>query len=231
MHKVAAVYTITRNRLDYTKRAFDTLRRKAGIEYDHYVFDNGSTDGTVKWLQEQDDIILLSNSVNIGQHVAANELLRRIRENKELYDYILRFDNDCFVRSKRLLSRLIDVSKKLQDTAILSPHVTGLNWQPDRFAEQKVDDYKLGFSEILGGIFRLHPAKLIEGFSFDVRQPMGFGEAAQVAKHCLEKKIAMIYIENLFVSHGESTQIQEQKVPEYFNAHVCLQRYPYVPAI
>ena len=226
-----AVYTITHNRLDYTKRAFDTLRRKAGVEYNHYVFDNGSTDGTVNWLQEQDDITLLCNDQNIGQHAAANELLRRIREAKESYDYILRFDNDCFMRSKRLLSRLIEVSKQLQDAAILSPYVTGLNWQPDRFAEQKVDGYKLGFSEILGGIFRLHPAKLLDSFSFDVRQPMGFGEAAQIAKHCVNKKIAMVYVENLFVSHGESTQIQEQKTPEYFDAHVCLQRYPYVPAI
>jgi glycosyltransferase involved in cell wall biosynthesis len=198
------------------------------------VWDSGSTDGTYEWLRDHDYKVMRSEA-NVGQHIAANELLRRIREDG--YDYIVRFDNDCFVKSKRILSRLIEVSGLLKDSAIISPHVIGLNWQPERFGTRDLEDYKLGFSEILGGICRFHPAALIKSFNFDIRHPLGFGEAAQLARFCRKdntepgKAIGMVYVENLFVSHGGSTKQQEQADPDYFNIHPILQRYPYVPPL
>ena len=225
-----AVYTVTHNRLEYTKKAFASLRKKAGCEYDHYVFDNGSTDGTTEWLHEQDDIILLYNSKNVGQHVAANELLRTIREKGD-YTHVLRFDNDCFIESDDLLKQLLDASEWLDNKAIISPHVNGLDWNPDRFGEKKTDKYNIGFVDIIGGICRLHPLDVIKDFWFDVRQPLGFGEASQIARFCQKNVVALIYIENLFVNHGKSTQDQIKDAPDYFVSHACLQRYPYVPPL
>ena len=53
MNKIA-VYTLTRDRIEYTKECFAMLESKAGIEYDHYIVDNGSQDGTVEWLKENE---------------------------------------------------------------------------------------------------------------------------------------------------------------------------------
>src|SRR3990172_2992304 len=116
-----AVYTITRNRLDYTKRAFESLARKAGIEYSHYVYDNASTDGTLHYLGTQPVTTIVSDH-NVGQQVAANALLDEIEAHDPSYDYIVRFDNDCFVESNRVLKGLVVASKRFADTAILSPH-------------------------------------------------------------------------------------------------------------
>lgn len=222
-----AVYTITRNRLDYTKQAFSSLERKAGHPYDHYIWDNGSTDGTYEWLKDHDYTVLHSEA-NVGQNVAANELLRTIRE-KGGYTHILRFDNDCFIESDNLLAELIEACGLLENKAVVSPRVEGLNWNPDRFATKDLGKHEAGFVDIIGGICRLHPTILIDGFWFDVRQPMGFGEASQVARWCQKKVIALAYIETLVVNHGVSTKEQIEKDPHYFKEHACLQRYPYVP--
>jgi len=227
-----AVYTLTRNRLDYTKRALASLEKHAGMKYDHYFWDNGSDDGTYDWLKEHDYNVIYSED-NKGQQIAANELLRRIKEVTPAYDYILRFDNDCFVMTKDILKRMVKCSKSLKDRAFISPRIVGLKFQPERFAEKTVGKLKLGFVEILGGICRLHPTKLLNNFHFDVRRPMGIGEAEQIAKFAASRKpvIPMVYIENVFVNHGESTEDQEAKNPDYFRNHVIYQCWPYVPRL
>ena len=48
-----AVLTLTRDRLEYTQHCFETLRQNAGCDYDHYVLDQGSEDGTRVALAER----------------------------------------------------------------------------------------------------------------------------------------------------------------------------------
>lgn len=45
-----AVYTLTRDRIEYTQRSFAALRENAGCEFVHVIVDNGSEDGTVDWI-------------------------------------------------------------------------------------------------------------------------------------------------------------------------------------
>jgi glycosyltransferase involved in cell wall biosynthesis len=226
-----AIYTITRDRLDYTKQMFSSLKSNAGMDHDHYVWDNGSSDGTKLWLQSQKLASVVYSPHNVGQQVAANSMLEQIRAQD--YTHVIRMDNDCFVRSDKLLPRILECSSLLDDKAILSPRVLGLKWQPPRFAEKRVGKYDLGFVEILGGICRLHPIGLLEGFTFDVRRPMGLGEADQMCTWAQTHRppIAMAYVENLFVTHGESTEKQEKANPAYFEEHAVLQSWPYVPAV
>ena len=47
-----AIYTLTRDRLLYTKQTFVSLWEHAGYPFDHFIVDNGSTDGTPEWLTE-----------------------------------------------------------------------------------------------------------------------------------------------------------------------------------
>lgn len=224
-----AVYTITRDRLDYTKKSFDSLATKAGTTYDHYVWDNGSTDGTADWLRDQDGLRVYGGDLNVGQHVAANVMLKEIRAKS--YDYIVRFDNDCYIRTKRILSRMVEASRVLEDKTILSPDIIGLKHPVERFAYKDEGKYNFGFVEILGGICRLHPTKLWGDFTFDVRHPMGIGDASQVSKWAVANNVPMAYVENLKVTHGKSTRDQERDIPDYFNDHYSLQRYPYVPVL
>ena len=48
-----AVYTLTMDRLDYTKQMYKALNKLAGLAFDWYVIDQGSKDGTQEWLKSQ----------------------------------------------------------------------------------------------------------------------------------------------------------------------------------
>ena len=128
-----AIYTLTRDRLEYTKHCFDTLRDKAGMDYDHYIADNGSTDGTAQWLQENEirfkKVILLPE--NVGISVGSNMMLDEIFKSE--YDIIVKMDNDCEVWTKNILkhvSQLVAAMKETKMQMILSPRVEGINKQP-----------------------------------------------------------------------------------------------------
>jgi hypothetical protein len=206
-----AVYSIVRGRPELTEQSFQSLRDRAGVDYDHLIHDN--------------------TEYNVGLQVASNMMLDDMR--REGYDYIVRFDNDIMVESDNILRELVAVCKAMNNRATLSPHVKGLIHQPERFGNTTIAGHKLGFVEIIGGTLRLTPTDTLKGFSWDVRHPMGVGETAYVCKW-LKKQVPinpMAYVEDLFVTHGESTDKQMKDDPVYFNEHACLQRYPYVPPL
>ena len=48
MSKKVAAITITYNRLELTKRTWESFNAKTGVDF-HLFVDNGSTDGTEEW--------------------------------------------------------------------------------------------------------------------------------------------------------------------------------------
>ena len=88
-----AVLTLTRDRLDYTQHCFATLHEFAGCDFDHYVLDQGSQDGTEAWLQETDAEVVALDT-NLGIACGLNLLLDE-SVNPADYDVIVKFDNDC----------------------------------------------------------------------------------------------------------------------------------------
>jgi hypothetical protein len=204
-----AVYSIVRGRPEITEQSFQSLRDHAGLPYDHLIHDN--------------------TEHNIGLQVASNMMLDDMR--REGYDYIVRFDNDIMVESDNILRELVSVCKGLKNKATLSPYCKGLTHQPERFGDVEIAGHKLSFVEIIGGTLRLTPTATLEGFSWDVRHPMGVGETMYICKWLKKQMLPMAYVEDLFVNHGESTDKQIEDDPVYFNEHACLQRYPYVPPL
>jgi len=205
-----AVYSIVRGRPEMTKQSFQSLRDKAGMSFEHIIHDNSKH--------------------NIGLQAASNKVLELCR--REGYEYMVRFDNDIIVESDDILAKLVDCCKKLENRIMLSPHVKGIVHQPERFGNVEIEGgYDVAFVEMIGGTLRLIPTKLLDTFYWDVRHPMGIAETAYLCKWLKDQKpaIPMAYIENLFVSHGESTHKQIANAPVYFAEHTCFQRYPYVP--
>ena len=95
MTLAVAVLSVTRDRIDYTKHCFAKLHEHAGVAFDHFVFDNGSEDGTQEWLvEEYDPAMFILSPENIGRCKALNQLLDETAEMDD-YDVIVEFDNDC----------------------------------------------------------------------------------------------------------------------------------------
>jgi len=146
-----AVYTLTRDRLEYTKHCFETLMANAGLPYDHFVVDNGSTDGTPQWLRENESsfkhITLLPE--NIGISKASNLMLDEIMKGG--YDLIIKMDNDCEVLSDNILRDVVEIYWQIlnpRDQMILSPRVMGINKQPHRVKSINILSYTIAWKNL-----------------------------------------------------------------------------------
>lgn len=171
-----AVLSLTRDRLDYTKRNFALLRENAGCPFDLYVFDNGSIDGTGNWLMDEDDAGRLYarwSPDNIGICSALNRLLDSA--GAENYDVVVRFDNDCEVRQPGTLKKVCEVALKYD--MIVAPKVLGLRNPPAVREEIDVGGDTIEVTGILGGVFMAIPAHLFtDGFRYDEGSPLWGGD-------------------------------------------------------
>jgi len=70
---LTSVVMLTWNELPYTQRCLASLRRHTRLPIELIVVDNGSTDGTVAWLESQPDLHLIVNPSNLGFPKAANQ--------------------------------------------------------------------------------------------------------------------------------------------------------------
>lgn len=237
-----AVYSITRNLLALTQRSFSTLRRFAGVPFDHYVADNGSKDGTQDWLVDEMEAgriksIYLSKE-NLGQNIAANILLD-FMENPG-YEWIMRWDPDAIARSRRFMRKMVRVAERLVkagDPCLVSPKITKLKKPPE--AVYRGNDLHDGNGKrvlyevvnILGGICRLHPSTFFadedrDQWRFNQYGARGFGEALEVADRCDDLKWGMVRLLGVEVEHAHGEDGQEKRWPESFTfEHRGINRY------
>ena len=126
-----AIYTLTRDRLAYSKRCFRSLWQNAGYPVDHFVIDNGSADGTDEWLANNRNrfALVCLCPTNIGISRASNLALDIIGDN---YDLIVKMDNDCEIVTANLVAEMVKVFRDAPRPMMLSPRVEGINRQPKR---------------------------------------------------------------------------------------------------
>ncbi len=97
---------ISWNRADDLKRAIESLRRQAYANLEIIIIDNGSTDDSLPWLRQQEDIQLIENTSNVGACRARNQGIRRARG-----EYVLFMDSDAVLVTPGAIERLVDCMK------------------------------------------------------------------------------------------------------------------------
>ena len=222
-----AIYSLTRDRLAYTQACFASLHENAGMPFDHYVFDNGSTDGTVQWLEDEvnnwsnDDIRLCVSMLpfNAGISKASNSLLHDILHGD--YSLIIKADNDAFVRTPNILPQICEVAQAAGENWILSPRVSGLNKQPVRHRTVQIAGHPVGVTPIVGGLFHVVPAavyrRYMDAGGYPENLPLAKGQDDHLCHWFKTTQRGQCgYIEDLEVEHYESTDGQAQRYPEYF---------------
>lgn len=215
------VYSLTMNRLDYTKQSFHSLFTKSGYDFDLVVVDNGSTDGTKEWLQELipsgycKKITIINNSDNKGISIASNQAVEAIKE----YDVICKFDNDCICLTPDCIKAMVDVYNSNHLIA-LSPYVEGLKDNPGgatRVEYGKIKDYFLGLTKHLGGIFHFVNAKAYEGWKWDESSSLHGMQDLEFSNYLNSKGYINAYLESYKVNHGPTgTQGQYKDYKHYF---------------
>jgi GT2 family glycosyltransferase len=83
VYKVNPVLILTHNNLELTKRCVDSVRNQ-DIASVVYVVDNGSTDGTARWLKD-DNAVWSLHPMNMGVSFGWNDGLGRIFSTDQVY--------------------------------------------------------------------------------------------------------------------------------------------------
>jgi GT2 family glycosyltransferase len=210
-----AVLTLTRDRLAYTQHCIDTLRTNAGCHYHHYVFDQGSDDGTREWLVSEFKAdrfhkVLLSKK-NIGINRGINKLLDELDDD---YDVVVKIDNDCEVTVPFTLG---DVADLVNDGyAILSPQVLGLNNPPSPVGRFEINATPILEMTHVGGIFLAAPGWIYNTYRHRPDAPLYGSDDGDVCVWFRQHGGRVGYVENLTVNHYETTNGQHARYPEYF---------------
>lgn len=219
-----AVLSLTRDRLEYTQHCFAKLDEFAGCAFDHYVLDQGSTDGTQDWLFKE---YLPGPNLrwaecrpeNIGIHAGMNSLLKKIDElvdeGMEPYDVIVKFDNDCELTQENTLRDVCALA--MEGDCFLSPRILGLNNPPQATRKLRIGDEVILDIPQIGGIFLAAPAWVYDHFRYSQNAPLWGGDDVEICAWFRRLYGGTCgYVERLEAWHYEGTSGQHDRFPDYF---------------
>ncbi|MDQ5910581.1 MAG: hypothetical protein QG599_2678 [Pseudomonadota bacterium] len=113
---MTAIIILTWNGLDYTRRCLETLQPSVDPQrYRVVVADNGSTDGTLAWLAEQDWIEVVDNGANLGFVRGNNAAIRQLPDDCD----IVLLNNDIEIIQLDWLDRLQDTAYAADDIGVV----------------------------------------------------------------------------------------------------------------
>ena len=215
-----AVLSLTRDRLDYTRHCFQTLREFAGCDFDHYVLDQGSQDGTSEWLINEwlvgEGQRLVRHDENIGVCRGLNELLK-IAFYQDDYDVIVKFDNDCELTQPNTLRDVCDLANT---GVILSPRILGLRNPPRPMRQLAIGDEVILDIPQIGGIFMAVPAWAYDDFKYNETNPLYGNDDVDLCRWWRSQGGTCGYVKRLEAWHYRSTDGQHEDYPGYFERRV-----------
>lgn len=205
-----AVLSLTRDRLAYTQHCFDRLHDYAGIHFHHYVFDNGSQDGSYDWLaHEYKPDYLIASEHNIGISKAMNRLLDLTGEND--YDAIVKFDNDCELATVGALKDCARFVLEHPDW-LISPRIEGLLGPPGTTEVIDFPEGRVLRKGQIGGIFLAANADIYTSFRYDENNPTWGMDDVQISGYAPN----VGYLDGHVANHYLTTAGQHADMPDYF---------------
>jgi len=209
-----AVFTLTMSRLEYTQIMYDSMVKNAGYEFDWFVVDNGSTDGTPDWVGEKAKF-LVRNEYNLGISKGSNQALDKIGDE---YDIIIKVDNDCEFETENWLKDTVDLIEK-QHGLVLSPRVEGLRDSPGGVPRTQyfyIGDELLGIVPHVGGICVAAHKSAYDKFRWEDNDFLHGEQDYVFSQHCKRIGKMLCYYEKHIVEHMFTTEGQLKRSPEYF---------------
>lgn len=121
------------NKKEYVAKCMASLNKQTLKEFDVYVVDNASTDGSAEYLSELfgDEIHLICNTENLGGSGGFNTGIRIAMEKG--YDYIMLLDNDV-VLAEDCMEKSIHIMNIRSDIGMLGCEILKMD-EPDRIQE------------------------------------------------------------------------------------------------
>ena len=209
-----AVLSLTRDRLDYTKHCFQSLHDYAGMEFDHFVLDQASTDGSQDWIRDvYEPTFYVESPTNIGVCKGLNTLIECAFELDD-YDIVVKYDNDCELTQPDTLRDI--VSLVMEGGCILSPRILGLRQTPTPMRELAIGNEAILDIPQIGGIFMAVPAWVYDEFRYDEESPLYGLDDVALCRWWRGQGGTCGYVRRLEAWHYETTDGQHERYPDYF---------------
>ena len=147
---VVSIVMLTFNQIRYTKECVESIRRNTPEEHEIIFVDNGSSDGTVRWLrelvQQNRHYKLIENKTNLGFAKGCNQGIKIASG-----EYVLLLNNDTVV-TRDWLSGMLATLHSAPDIGIVGPmtdHIAGIQKVPgtENLSTAALDAYATGFRE------------------------------------------------------------------------------------
>jgi len=209
----AAIFGLTWNRLDYSKYCFSTLFERAGVPFDFYVVDNGSTDGTVEWLRynEQAGRIkkLICKEKNEGIGAAFLSIIPEIE--KDGWDWMVSVDNDIEVMSNGIIKEMVEFSRYTKGKFFFGPKVYGIRSKIKVLKKYEMKGHPVEEIDVNGGVLQAYLIVILKEFLSKYRW-----SANQFCRWSRDMYgIKHLYLADLKVNHFETTEGQRKRYPNY----------------
>lgn len=215
-----AIFTITYERLEYTKRMHESMRQSTRYPYEWFVFDNGSKDGTNDFVKKQTKFISGSFE-NKGLTYASNFCIDRIMKTPGEFQIVIKVDNDCEFMTKGWLETIVDMWRR-NHMLYISPYVEGLVHNPGgapRVGQAFVGPYYVEVTEHIGGIFAAIDARAYREFRW-TDQFLHGNQDREASMRFANDGFMPCYVPMHRVMHMDGTEGQQTKFPEYFERRI-----------
>jgi GT2 family glycosyltransferase len=209
-----AIFTLTYNRLELTKKMLKTMTETADYPFDWFVVDNGSTDGTQAWLKKRRWIKEKLLPTNLGISSGSNLALEMIFEGAG-YDIIGKVDNDCEFQTCGWLRDIVDLWKRNR-MLYISPYPEGLVANPGggpRIGGAELGPYFVEVAQHLGGLCVFIDASAYKDFRWQDKFLHG-NQDAEASLYFRKNGYMPLYLSKHRVLHN--TEEQLKAYPEYF---------------
>ena len=113
---LTSIVLVTYNELPYTKLCLDSIRRYTQLPYEIIFVDNASSDGTIDFLRQQQDVQLIENTTNRGFPAAVNQAIEVAKGEQ-----VLLLNNDCIVTTG-WLNRMLAALFGEADLGLVGPY-------------------------------------------------------------------------------------------------------------
>jgi len=222
-----AIFTLTMDRLDYTKRMWTSLDKSTRYSFDWYVVDNGSKDGTIKWLDaELGKGRYIANEKNKGISKASNQALDAIMENN--YQIVVKVDNDCEFLTFGWLEAIVDLWRR-NHLLYISPYPEGLVHNPGgapRVGYSYIGPYFVEVAYHLSGLCAAIDARAYKDFRWQDQFLHG-NQDTEASIAFTKARYMPCYVPLHRVWHQRSTTGQQKDFPLYFKRRIEEKRIQY----
>ncbi len=126
--KYVNICMVTFNRLEFTKAAIASILQFTCFPHVLTVVDNGSTDGTVEYLEAMKQEGIITNLILLNENVGVAKASNLAWSQEPEAEFYMKFDNDIVIQKPNWLDRMVEVLDAIPELAMV-----GYNFEPKSY--------------------------------------------------------------------------------------------------